>query len=215
MLSVKQLSRSYGDIIVLPSLSFDIQSGERVGLVGPSGSGKTTLMNLLGLLDRPSSGSIHLNGCDYSALGEKERTLLRRKNIGFIFQFHNLLPELSALDNVALPLVINGCAMKKARVQAEEWLNRLRVGHRLQNFPTQLSGGEQQRVAIARALIIQPQLILADEPTGNLDPDTARIVFNALCEATQSTGVALLMATHNMELSSLMDRCLQLGAHHV
>lgn len=213
MLSVKQISRSYGDITVLPSISFDIQPGERIGLVGPSGSGKTTLLNLLGLLDRPTNGTIHLDKNDYSRLSEKERTLLRRKHIGFIFQFHNLLPEMSARDNVALPLLVAGQSMKKARIQAEEWLNQLRVGHRLYHLPTQLSGGEQQRVAIARALVTHPQLILADEPTGNLDPDTARVVFDALCKATQETGVALFMATHNMELSALMDRCIQLGHH--
>lgn len=214
MLKVHDLTRVYHDITVLPPLSFNIQSGERVGLIGPSGSGKTTLLNLLGLLDRPSGGTIHLNQHDYSRLNEKERTLLRRQNIGFIFQFHNLLPELDALDNVALPLVIAGHTMKGARIRAEAWLTQLRVGHRLHHLPTELSGGEQQRVSIARALVTQPQLILADEPTGNLDPDTARVVFDALCHATQTTGVALLMATHNTELAALMDRCIQLGGHH-
>lgn len=211
MLVVNRITRSYGDITVLKTLSFEIGRGERVGLIGPSGSGKTTLLNLLGLLDRPTSGSIRLDGHDYSSLKEKERTLLRRENIGFIFQFHNLLPELDALDNVALPLIVAGHSVVQARAQAKNWLAQLRIDHRWDHRPTKMSGGEQQRVAIARALVAKPKLILADEPTGNLDPETAHIVYDALCEATEKAGVSLLMATHNMELAERMHRCLKLG----
>lgn len=210
MIVAQNITRSYGDIVVLHPLSFSINKGERVGLIGPSGSGKTTLLTLLGLLDRPTSGHISLDGADYSTLNEKERTMLRRQNIGFIFQFHNLLPELDALDNVALPLIVGGTTTRKARDQARQWLAHLRMDHRFHHRPNQLSGGEQQRVAIARALVAHPQLILADEPTGNLDPETANIVCDALCDATDKAGVSLLMATHNMELAKRMHRCLTL-----
>lgn len=212
MLVANQITRSYGGIVVLQPRSFTINKGERVGLIGPSGSGKTTLLTLLGLLDRPTQGDISLNGQNYAALNEKERTLLRRQNIGFIFQFHNLLPELNARDNIALPLIVAGQSPQHAHAQAMEWLKHLRMEHRITHSPNQLSGGEQQRVAIARALVTQPQLILADEPTGNLDPETAYIVCDALCEATEKAGVSLLMATHNMEIAKRMHRCLDLAS---
>lgn len=211
MLVVEQLTRSYRDITVLQALSFSINKGERVGLVGPSGAGKTTLLNLLGLLDRPTTGRISLDGHDYAGLSEKERTLLRRHNIGFIFQFHNLLPELNALENVALPLIVAGTSISRSHEQAKEWLKQLRIDHRWNHRPTHMSGGEQQRVAIARALVSRPKLILADEPTGNLDPETAHVVYEALCEATEQAGVSLFMATHNMELAERMHRCIEIG----
>jgi lipoprotein-releasing system ATP-binding protein len=211
VLSLRDLGRTYriGDgrsLEVLKGVDLDVYPGEIVGLTGPSGSGKSSLLHAAGLLERPTTGSVMLDGVDCSKMGDGPRTRLRLNTVGFVYQFHHLLPEFSALDNVALPQRIAGASQKAARADAEELLRRLGLGERLQHQPAQLSGGEQQRVAIARALANKPKLLLADEPTGNLDPATSGSVFQALFDLVRLENVAALIATHNMELASYMDR---------
>ncbi|CAN5334064.1 ABC transporter ATP-binding protein [soil metagenome] len=191
---------------VLKAVDLELRPGEIVGLIGPSGSGKSSLLHAAGLLERPTTGEVWLGEVNASKLGEKARTKLRLSSIGFVYQFHHLLPEFSAQDNVALPLTISGQPLKAARARADELLIRLGLGARLQHQPAQLSGGEQQRVAIARALANRPKLILADEPTGNLDPATSGSVFQSLFDLVRTEGAAALVATHNMELAGFMDR---------
>jgi len=195
---------------VLKNLSLSIAKGEMVALVGPSGAGKSTLLQMVGLLDAPTAGQVVLAGRDASRMNDHERTLLRREFIGFVYQFHYLQPEFSALENVVLPQMIDGKKKKDAQVRAEELLGALGLGHRLKHRPGRLSGGEQQRVAIARALANNPQLLLADEPTGNLDPETAADVFDILIELVRNAGIGALIATHNMDLAYQMDRVLEL-----
>jgi lipoprotein-releasing system ATP-binding protein len=211
ILSLRGVGRTYTvgvdtPLEVLKAVDLDLQPGEIVGLIGPSGSGKSSLLHAAGLLERPTTGEVRLGGVNASALGEAARTRLRLGSIGFVYQFHHLLPEFSALDNVALPQTIAGKPQKAARERAAELLTRLGLGARLQHQPAQLSGGEQQRVAIARALANRPKLILADEPTGNLDPATSGSVFQSLFDLVRTEGVAALVATHNLELASFMDR---------
>ncbi len=191
---------------VLKAVDLELRPGEIVGLIGPSGSGKSSLLHAAGLLERPTTGEVMLGAVNASKLNEKARTKLRLSSIGFVYQFHHLLPEFSAQDNVALPLTIAGEPLKSARARADELLIRLGLGARLQHQPAQLSGGEQQRVAIARALANRPKLILADEPTGNLDPATSGSVFQSLFDLVRTEGAAALVATHNMELAGFMDR---------
>ena len=195
---------------ILRNLGMTIEEGEMVALVGPSGAGKSTLLHLVGLLDTPTSGSITLKGEDVSALDDKARTELRRQEIGFIYQFHHLQPEFSALENVMVPQMIAGMSKKDARDHAAALLSGLGLADRLEHRPSRLSGGEQQRVSIARALINKPSLILADEPTGNLDPGTSEQVFDMLVKTVRQTGVGALIATHNLDLADRMDRVLEM-----
>jgi lipoprotein-releasing system ATP-binding protein len=204
-----------GGLTVLKGVDLDIFPGELVGLIGPSGSGKSSLLHAAGLLERPTSGEVRIDGEDVGALDERARTRIRLSRVGFVYQFHHLLPEFDARDNVALPMRIAGFSEAEARRQAEETLTALGLGERLTHQPAQLSGGEQQRVAIARALANKPRLLLADEPTGNLDPTTSQSVFESLRDLTKTTGVAALIATHNMELAGHMDRVFALKDGHL
>jgi lipoprotein-releasing system ATP-binding protein len=219
VLSVRGLSRTYetgsGGLTVLKGVDLDVMPGEVVGLIGPSGSGKSSLLHAAGLLERPTSGEIRIDGQDVGALDERARTHLRLDRIGFVYQFHHLLAEFDARDNVALPLRIAGVAKPEARARAAEVLTALGLGERLTHQPAQMSGGEQQRVAVARALANRPRLLLADEPTGNLDPATSQTVFEALHRLVKDTGVAALIATHNMELAGHMDRVFALKDGHL
>ncbi len=197
-------------IEVLAGASADIHAGEAVALVGPSGAGKSTLLHIAGLLETPDGGRVIVNGRDCSGMNDGERTRVRRFEMGFIYQFHQLLPEFSALENVVMPQMIAGRSRKEAAVRARELLTALGLAARVDHRPAELSGGEQQRTAIARALANGPRLILADEPTGNLDPHTAEHVFDALIRLIHTTGVAALIATHNLELAGRMDRILRM-----
>ena len=219
VLSVRGLTRTYdtatGGLTVLKGVDLDVRPGEVVGLIGPSGSGKSSLLHAAGLLERPTEGSIAIDGQDVGSLDERARTKLRLFKIGFVYQFHHLLPEFDARDNVALPMRIAGMGEAEARRRAEETLTSLGLGERLTHQPAQMSGGEQQRVAIARALGNAPRLLLADEPTGNLDPTTSQAVFDDLRARVKATGVAALIATHNMELAGHMDRVFALKDGHL
>ncbi len=206
---------SNGLLEVLTGVDLDIDEGEVVALVGPSGAGKSTLLHIVGLLERPDGGSIAVSGRDCGSLGDGERTMLRRHHIGFVYQYHHLLPEFSALENVAIPQIIAGTDKKTAKAKAAELLTRLGLAERMTHRPAKLSGGEQQRVAIARALANDPRLLLADEPTGNLDPHTASEVFAMLLEISRSVGLAALVATHNPELAARMDRTVRLHDGHL
>ena len=198
------------ELKVLNHLDLDIRQGEIVALVGPSGSGKTTLLQIAGLLDTPTSGDVVINREQMSGAGDGKRTVCRRNNIGFIYQFHHLLPEFSALENVMLPQMIAGVEKKQAAHKATELLTSLGLAERLTHRPAALSGGEQQRVAIARALGNDPVVLLADEPTGNLDPVTAEAVFGLLIHLVREKGLAMLVATHNLDLAARMDRSVRI-----
>ncbi|MDZ4372601.1 MAG: ABC transporter ATP-binding protein [Phenylobacterium sp.] len=219
VLSIRGLTRTYvtaaGPLPVLKGVDLDVRPGEIVGLIGPSGSGKSSLLHAAGLLEHPDGGRIHIQGRDCSSLNERERTRVRLATIGFVYQFHHLLPEFSALDNVALPMMIGGASRKAAGDRARGLLTELGLGERTHHHPPQLSGGEQQRVAIARALANRPRLLLADEPTGNLDPTTSGAVFESLYGLARSQGVAAVVATHNLELAGHMDRVLALKDGHL
>jgi len=211
ILSLRGVTRTYpvGDgqtLEVLKGIDLDLWPGEIVGLIGPSGSGKSSLLHAAGLLERPTSGEVRIDGVDCGGLNEAGRTALRLHRIGFVYQFHHLLPEFSALDNVAMPGMIAGRPAAAARDRARTLLTRMGLQDRLDHQPAQMSGGEQQRVAIARALANRPGLILADEPTGNLDPVTSTAVFEALKAQVRNEGVTALVATHNLELAGHMDR---------
>jgi lipoprotein-releasing system ATP-binding protein len=210
VLSLRGVKRSYpsgGRILeVLKAADLDVYPGEMVGLIGPSGSGKSSLLHAAGLLERPNAGEIIIEGRECSTLSERLRTRVRLGSIGFVYQFHHLLPEFSAIDNVALPQMIAGKSRAAARARATALLEQMGLGERLQHQPAQMSGGEQQRVAIARALANSPRVIMADEPTGNLDPHTSEAVFKALFDLCRLEGVAALVATHNMDLARFMDR---------
>ncbi len=197
-------------IKVLDGLNLAIKSGEVVGLLAPSGAGKSTLLHIAGLLDSPDSGQIFINGADYSALSDRRRTQARRGDVGFVYQFHHLLPEFSAVENVVLPQLVMGTGARQARERALDLLNRVGVAERAHHRPAELSGGEQQRVAFCRALANAPSVLLADEPTGNLDPQTSAAVFDALMGLVRETGMAALIATHNIALSKQMNRVLRL-----
>ncbi len=210
ILSLRNVCKSFNQgaqkLEVLRGVNFDINEGEVVALIGPSGSGKSTLLQIAGLLEVPTSGSILLNGQDCSKQSDVIRTSLRRDFLGFVYQYHNLLPDFNALENVMIPQLIAGKNPKDAKEKAEWLLNKMKLDNRLTHRPAELSGGEQQRVAIARALANTPKMLLADEPTGNLDPKTADIVFEALMNIIKETGLAALIATHNMELAKAMDK---------
>jgi lipoprotein-releasing system ATP-binding protein len=214
VLELRAIDRTYrtsaGDLPVLRGTDLRIAPGELVGLVGPSGSGKSTLLHTAGLLERPESGEVLLDGADCLKLSEDGRTAIRRKKIGFVYQFHHLLPEFNAVDNVAMPLMIAGVGRKQARQKAASLLDEMGLSERLDHQPAQLSGGEQQRVAIARALANDPRLVIADEPTGNLDPATTERVFATLIKMVREEGAGVLVATHNFALTRHMDRVLTL-----
>jgi lipoprotein-releasing system ATP-binding protein len=214
VLVIRGLTRTYVSggrtLEVLKGADLEVHPGELVGLVGPSGSGKSSLLHAAGLLEHPTAGTIVIDGEDCSDLPDRARTRIRLKEIGFVYQFHHLLPELSALDNVALPLMIAGRPRREAEARAEALLTDLGLAERLTHQPARLSGGEQQRVAVGRALANRPRLLLCDEPTGNLDPVTSRAVFQNLHDLARQQGVAALVATHNLELTSYMDRVLGL-----
>ncbi len=197
-------------IEVLKGTQAEFYTGEAVALVGPSGAGKSSLLHIIGLLDRPHGGQVMFEGRNCVELDDHERTMLRRSSIGFVYQFHQLLPEFSALENVVIPQLIRGLSKKDATVRAQELLSSLGLGDRGIHRPAELSGGEQQRVAIARAVANHPKILLADEPTGNLDPETADRVFEKLLGLVRTTGLCAIMATHNMELAQRMDRILRL-----
>jgi len=193
-------------LTILDGVRLALWSGQSVALVAPSGAGKSTLLHIAGLLEHPDEGEVYLSGTPTSTLSDIERTMMRRTDIGFVYQSHRLLPEFSALENVMIPQMVRGLARKEAIARASELLAYLGLHDRITHRPAELSGGEQQRVAIARAVANAPRILLADEPTGNLDPNTAEHVFSALTELVRATNVAMLIATHNMELAGRMDR---------
>jgi lipoprotein-releasing system ATP-binding protein len=203
-------SSEAGDLPVLRGINLTLRAGEIVALVAPSGVGKSTLLHIAGLLDRPTSGSVLVEGKDAGNLPDNARTAIRRDTIGFVYQFHHLLAEFTALENVALPQMIAGRGRREAERRAAALLGVFGLGDRLQHLPGKLSGGEQQRVAIARALANQPKVLLADEPTGNLDVATAETVFAELTARVRDVGVAALIATHNPELAARMDRTVRI-----
>jgi lipoprotein-releasing system ATP-binding protein len=219
ILQMRGIHRTYktdaGPLPVLKGVDMDLYPGEIVGLIGPSGSGKSSLLHAAGLLEHPDAGVIIVDGQDCSDLNESARTKVRLSTVGFVYQFHHLLPEFSAIDNVAMPQRIAGKTTAQARARATELLAQLGLAARGDHQPGQLSGGEQQRVAIARALANSPKVLLADEPTGNLDPATSTSVFQAMFDLTRQSGVAALIATHNMELARYMDRVFTLEDGHM
>lgn len=209
-LKLNHIARTFGKgstkLQVLKDINLEIHSGEIVALVGPSGSGKSTLLHIAGLLDTPTSGQIEIMGQEASQMNDAGRTKLRQKAIGFVYQSHLLLPDFNALENVMMPQLIAGVKAKEAQERAKNLLKQVGLSHRLTHRAGQLSGGEQQRVAIARALANSPALLLADEPTGNLDPKTADEVFDIFMQIVRQTGLSALLATHNPELAAKMDR---------
>ncbi len=214
VLRVRGLRRTYesgrGPLEVLKGADLDVGEGEMVGLLGPSGSGKSSLLHAAGLLERPTAGEVTVAGRSAGALSDAERTQIRLSTLGFVYQFHHLLPEFDALENVALPAAILGLSRRESRERARALLVELGLEQRLDHRPAQLSGGEQQRVAVARALVNRPRLLLADEPTGNLDPATSEQVFQLMHDLVRRTGVAALVATHNLEMARHMDRVVRL-----
>jgi lipoprotein-releasing system ATP-binding protein len=219
VLELVGVSRHYreGDarLDILVEVNFSLVPGQTVALIAPSGAGKSTLLHIAGLLERPDSGEVKINNAPTSTMSDDARTKLRRNSIGFVYQFHHLLPEFTALENVALPQTINGLDRTEARRRANELLDYLRLGPRALHRPGELSGGEQQRVAIARAVANAPALLFADEPTGNLDPRTAEHVFATLMTLARASGLAALVATHNLELANQMDRRVTLRDGHI
>jgi len=195
---------------VLDGASFELAAGEVVALVAPSGAGKSTLLHIAGLLDSADAGTVSIGGVDYTGLSDARRTAARREEVGFIYQFHHLLPEFSAVENIILPQLANAVPSAEARAHAMSLMERVGVAGRADNRPAALSGGEQQRVAFCRALANRPRVLLADEPTGNLDPATSDTVFEALMELVRETGLSALIATHNPALAARMDRTLRL-----
>jgi len=214
VLRLEAIEKTYpgarGGVAVLRGASLHLQRGEVVALVAPSGAGKSTLLHVAGLLDTADAGRVAINGRDMAGLSETERTAARRQQVGFIYQFHHLLPEFSALENVVLPQLANGVSAAQARGRAVDLLARVGLQGRHAHRPAALSGGEQQRVAFCRALANAPALLLADEPTGNLDPDTSDQVFAVLMEVVRETGLSALVATHNLALAARMDRMVRL-----
>lgn len=215
MLQIQGVKKHYNihkpnEIRVLNGVDLTVKQGEVVALVAPSGAGKSTLLHIAGLLDSANGGTVHINGTDVTGLDDHARTAMRRAQVGFIYQFHHLLPEFSALENIVLPQLANGVSQADAEARALKLLTSVGVEARAEHRPAAMSGGEQQRVAFCRALANQPALLLADEPTGNLDPATSDRVFEALMTVARDEGLAALIATHNMELAGKMDRVLRL-----
>ena len=206
VLRLENVARRYGELVVVEEIDFTLAAGETAALLGPSGSGKSSLLHIAGLLEGASAGEVHILGRATSTLNDAERTRIRRDTLGFVYQFHHLLPEFSALGNVCLPQLIAGTKKKNAETEAARLLKVMGLGERLHHQPGQLSGGEQQRTAIARALANKPKILLADEPTGNLDPKTSDVVFDALLNLVRSDGLSALVATHDQRLANRMDR---------
>ncbi len=206
VLRLEKVARRYGDLVVVEEIDFTLNAGQTAALLGPSGSGKSSLLHIAGLLEAPSAGEVHIMGAATSVLNDSERTRIRRATLGFVYQFHHLLPEFSAIGNVALPQLIAGVSKSTAELEAARLLTMMGLGERLNHQPGQLSGGEQQRTAIARALANKPKILLADEPTGNLDPKTSDVVFDALLNLVRSEGLSALVATHDQRLAKRMDR---------
>ncbi len=210
VLQLAAVERHYGEgetmLSILKGADLQLRSGETVALVAPSGTGKSTLLHLAGLLEHPDGGEVLVGNRPCNDLSDDERTAMRRTDIGFVYQFHHLLPEFSAVENIMMPQLIAGLSKQEARERAVQLLDYMRIGHRAEHRPSELSGGEQQRVAIARAVANAPRILLADEPTGNLDPTTASYVFEALEALVRQSGLAALIATHNHELAGRMDR---------
>lgn len=214
MIKITDLKKTYikdgYDIEVLKGLNFEIARGESLAILGASGAGKSTLMHILGTLDHPSSGAISYDGVNLFEWSEKKLAAFRNKKIGFVFQFHNLLPEFSALENTMMPALINGLPKREAKLRAEAILQEIGLGDRMTHKPGELSGGEQQRVAVARALIMEPAVILADEPTGNLDTETGKKVEDMLVALNQTKGITLVVVTHNQLLADRISRSIGL-----
>ncbi|SEL00354.1 lipoprotein-releasing system ATP-binding protein [Roseovarius nanhaiticus] len=215
VLSLKGIEKIYNrgkeaEIAVLRGVDLDLARGEIVALVAPSGAGKSTLLHIAGLLDTADAGQVSIGGEVMTGLGDRRRTIARRRDVGFVYQFHHLLPEFSALENIVLPQLADGAARSEANARAQELLTHVGVGPRAGHRPSAMSGGEQQRVAFCRALANRPRLLLADEPTGNLDPETSDQVFATLLGLVRDTGLSALIATHNLELAARMDRVLRL-----
>lgn len=217
VLDLQNIEKAYNkgkpaEVVVLRGASLSVRKGEVVALVAPSGAGKSTLLHIAGLLDTPDAGAITLNGTAMTGLSDRQRTRARREDIGFIYQFHHLLPEFTALENIVLPQLANAVAEKDAKARAQELLQSVGIGSRASHRPAELSGGEQQRVAFCRALANRPRLLLADEPTGNLDPETSDQVFATLMQVVRDTGLSALIATHNPALAGRMDRIVTMDA---
>ncbi|MEQ9334041.1 ABC transporter ATP-binding protein [Thalassobaculum sp.] len=214
VLRLERVTRRFGSgdgaLDILRGVDFELRPGELVALVGPSGAGKSTLLHIAGLLEAPTSGKVLVDGTDCAGLGDAGRTRLRRDTIGFVYQFHHLLPEFSARENVMIPQMVAGLSRAEAGQRADQLLKMVGLERRASHRPAKLSGGEQQRVAIVRAIANVPQVLLADEPTGNLDPQTAAEVFAQLTRIVRATGLAALIATHNLDLAATMDRTLEL-----
>ncbi|MBA3828170.1 MAG: ABC transporter ATP-binding protein [Taibaiella sp.] len=208
MLVATNLIKKYSNITVVNDVSLSVGKGEIVSIVGPSGAGKSTLLHLIGALDKPDSGKVKINGVDLFALPNKKQARFRNRHLGFVFQFHHLLPEFSAVENVAVPLWISGKSRKEALQSAAQMLDTVGLGSRLDNKPSELSGGEQQRVAIARALVNSPSIILADEPTGNLDSVNAQAIHDLFLDLRNKFGQTFVMITHNESLAAMTDRTL-------
>lgn len=216
VLLASDLYRSYqqaggdNDLAVLEGANLEVHAGEKLAIIGVSGSGKTTLLNLLAGLDDPNGGSVKLCGTDWQNLDASQRASWRNQHLGFVYQFHHLLAEFSALENVALPMLIGGASVAQARERSEELLSRVGLAERLRHHPAELSGGERQRVAIARALVTQPAAVLMDEPTGNLDPHTAASMLDLLMELNETLGISTVMVTHDPAIAGRMDRAVRL-----
>ncbi|WP_417239364.1 ABC transporter ATP-binding protein [Celeribacter halophilus] len=220
MLSLSGVTKTYNagkpnEVEVLRGVDLTVSKGEIVGLIAPSGAGKSTLLHIAGLLDLPDGGTVQIAGQDMTGLGDRPRTAMRRAGVGFIYQFHHLLPEFTALDNVVLPQLANAVPEAEAADRGLKLLDKVGVGKRAQHRPSALSGGEQQRVAFCRALANRPGLLLADEPTGNLDPETSALVFDVLMGLVRDEGLSALIATHNLELAAKMDRVVRLDAGRI
>lgn len=206
MLTAKEIQKSYGALKVLKGVNMEVAAGEVVSVVGASGAGKSTLLHILGILDRPDSGHLFIENKDVFSMNDKQLSSFRNKNIGFVFQFHHLLPEFTALENIAMPGYIAGKSRKEAEIEAKKLLEIMNLSARASHKPAELSGGEQQRVAIARALINNPQVVLADEPSGNLDSENANELHNLFFNLREQLNQTFIIVTHNMELASMADR---------